>query len=1449
VPVVCVQIGRSILHGPELFGVNEAAPSEATEKTVRKRRSLSFWLLTALLVVLAVPLILFLIALGYVKSGGANERVLSEVKKIFGDKVTVASTSSDWLNNLRIHQLAVDGPDGKRALDVREVNVEWDPQELIGENRIREMQVLGPKATLARDADAKWNLKLKPSQSSGEKFRIDQIRIGEGEVFFEPQPGHAIHLQALSGNISNSGPTAPQAFAFYGVFDSLNTLSLNGTIGPGAAFTARGDGSIDLQRDAGALLSNWLPTGSEGRMRLSLSARSDALIVDEKRAGPLKIDGALDFEKARVLLPGGWALKLDRDRIDVRSEIVQPSKPEEALTLSDFSLRATPALNFYGALAFPPAGGVRIDNASAEIDSAALLARMEPSLLPSSMTLRGAINIEQAHLNTAGTFAAKANVRGDDLRMTLKNLGELPPLGLAGTLNWPAIEKTTLKVGNAGRISFSLKDTRLDTTRIAQELIDKAQVHSFEIDVAQLWESDLGRRLLTGTLDPAATPLPAGQLPFHVKGALLGTDLKFVVEPKSTDLQRVALTGVQSRDLAILKWPFPFNVPARTFSGPMQFEFDLRKDGSFESFAIAKKLTSSGPKDETPTEIVMAQRFGMESGSMRMGPLRLQSVTIPFANLDQIFGIRTLTGLTSTGLARFRDVECDLVTKDVSGDFDIEKGRFLIPFPVSAQKAVINGLRSMDYPTIAAIFESYPVEELALTDVAIKGRAEMKSGKLTLKGRSEKCVLNAVLPVSIPLFQSLKEQDLTKLPAADFTLAMDTKLPPGQRAMSLLLDWGGGKALTINLKEQGRAEAWSVTGSLKIPGEEGLSATFDAPFDLAAQTVGPVSANIDEIVLDPIAGRFMKNPQGLPALSGKMRDVRLDLRTINLKNASAASIANGKLSGQLENVAYSAPPLAEFAQLTGPFTFDLQSRGETFGVNALFKLTNYEALLNDGAVYITQPEAGKFGAIRWVGTVRRDATGITIQQNQAEMALEDDVSAEASGQIRINGDQLAFAKFETLRIFAKDLKRTIAKYVKPHLEHRAPWFGDIGLEGTAHFDGTLDTEAGKATNLKGSLALQNARVTLGQGAPFRVEGLNGALPVLLQFGAASNASSAEVRQTELTIGPLISDSLRAERQTLKLAAMANALRVETPLRVETVLGTVTLGGITLRNMLSSTQEPAIDFTLATRINLDKILKENGVVINGMEETVLGGEPLVCTLEKTSGLRGPWALNTRGALKGPFYGGSVVLENLKARGIFGPAPVFGADCAVTGSADGIKWTQFSLKNQQLGEKISGVPGKEFGKISLRANAAIRGIEMTAPNVAGVQAFVFDLDSVPYKDNEFYFDGEMAMTLNEPLVRAAFPSILFGRDKIARMTFGVKNIGVQYELRDGGLYGPRPKLPNDLILEGYGTDSGIGAIFERRLRQDIKGDYKNVTPWATIVKSLQQRKNAPVAPTAK
>lgn len=1429
--------------------MTDAAPP-LNDKPIRKRRSLSFWLLTGLLVLLAIPLLIFLFALGYVKSGGANDRVLSEVKKIFGDKVTVAGTSSDWLNNLRIRELAVEGGDGKRALDVREVNVEWDTQELLGENRIRQVQVLGPKATLARDGEKKWNLELKPSQQSEGKFRVDQIRVSEGEVVFEPQPGRAIRLQALSGNITNAGPTAPQAFAFYGVFDSLNTLELNGTLGPGAAFTARGDGGIDLQRDAGPLLSTWLPAGSHGQARLSVSARTDALIADSKRAGPLKFDGTLEFEKTRINLPDGRSLKLEHDRIDVRGEIIQPSKPEESLTLSDLHLRITPALNFYGALAFPPTGGIRIENASAEIDSAALLDRLEPSLLPASLSLRGALRIEQAALSTAADFSAKALVRGDNLHLALKGFGELPPLSLSAALNWPAIEQTTLKMGGVGHISFSLKDARLNSARLAQDLIERAQVHSFEIDVAQLWESELGRRLLTGTLDPAVTPPPAGQLPFHVKGSMRGENLKLVAQPVSPDLQRVALSGISTRDIAVLKWPFPFNVPARTFSGPMQLEFDLRKDGSFASFAIAKKLTSSSAKDETPTEIVMAQRFNMENGAMQMGPLRLQSVTIPFASLDQIFDIRKLSGVTSTGLARFRDLECDLVSGDVAGDFSIEKGRFVLPFPVSAQKAVISALRSMDYPTVATIFESYPIEELALTNVAIKGRAEMKSGKLSLKGRSEACALNAVLPVSIPLFSALKEQDIFKLPAADFALSLDTRAPVGQRTFALHLDWGGGKTLALNLKEQGRANAWGLAGTIKIPGEDGLSASFEVPLDLTAQTVGPISVDLEELVLDSLAGRFMKNSRGLPALSGRMKNVRLDLRSVNLKTVSAASLANGKLSGQLENVAYSAPPLAELAQLTGPFTFDLQSRGETFGINALFKFTNYEALLNDGAIYITQPEPGKSSAIRWVGTVRRDATGVTIQQNQAEIALEDDISAEASGQFRITGDQLTFAKFETLRIFAKDLKRAVAKYVKPHLEHRAPWFGDIGLEGSAYFDGTLDTDASRATNIKGNLAFQNARISLGRGAPFRIDGLSGALPVLLQLGAQPNATpSTEIRRAQLTIGPLVAEGLRAERQTLELAASANALRVETPLRVETAIGTVTVGGIALRNMISTTQEPAIDFTLSTRIDLNQILKENGVRINGMEETVLAGEPLACTLEKTNGLRGPWALDTRGALKGPFFGGSVIVENLKARGIFGPAPVFGADCAITGGADGIKWTQFSLKNQHLGEKLSGLAGKELGKISLRANAAIRGIQMTEPTIAGLQAFVFDLDSVPYKDNEFYFDGEMAMTLNEPLVRAAFPSILFGRDKIARMTFGVKNIGVQYELRDGGLYGPRPKLPGDLILEGYGTESGIGAILERRLRQDIKGDYKNVTPWATIVKSLQQRKNAPAAAPVK
>jgi hypothetical protein len=169
-------------------------------------------------------------------------------------------------------------------------------------------------------------------------------------------------------------------------------------------------------------------------------------------------------------------------------------------------------------------------------------------------------------------------------------------------------------------------------------------------------------------------------------------------------------------------------------------------------------------------------------------------------------------------------------------------------------------------------------------------------------------------------------------------------------------------------------------------------------------------------------------------------------------------------------------------------------------------------------------------------------------------------------------------------------------------------------------------------------------------------------------------------------------------------------------------------------------------------------------------------------------------------------------------------------------EGIRWTQFTAKNQHLGASITGIPEKQLGKFSLRANALVRGLEFTEPSLKGLQAFVFDFDSVPFKENEYYYDGEFAMTLNRPLVRAAFPSILFGTEKIARIPFGVRAIGLQYELRDGGLYGPRPKLPNELVVEGWGTDSGIGAMLEKTLKQDVKGDSRNVVPWATIIKGF-------------
>ncbi|MCY3024285.1 MAG: hypothetical protein NTW87_35355, partial [Planctomycetota bacterium] len=227
----------------------------------RRRRGVSFWVAVVCIVILAIPLILFFGTLAYVSWGGLNGSIVANVSRLFDAPARIGTVRTDWLKNLQVNNVTVLGPDKSTALTVGDLILDWDVGAFLREGRIRSATIERPQINLRRDEQGRWNLRLKPSAGK-ETYLVEQFIMREGDLAVEwnvPRPGpsaaqrgaaglaRSLRLQALSGTYADQGARAPSPFTLYGVFDSLETVSVAGSIGPDRSWDGRVFGGVKLE--------------------------------------------------------------------------------------------------------------------------------------------------------------------------------------------------------------------------------------------------------------------------------------------------------------------------------------------------------------------------------------------------------------------------------------------------------------------------------------------------------------------------------------------------------------------------------------------------------------------------------------------------------------------------------------------------------------------------------------------------------------------------------------------------------------------------------------------------------------------------------------------------------------------------------------------------------------------------------------------------------------------------------------------------------------------------------------------------------------------------------------------------------------------------------------------------------------------------------------------------
>jgi hypothetical protein len=803
------------------------------------------------------------------------------------------------------------------------------------------------------------------------------------------------------------------------------------------------------------------------------------------------------------------------------------------------------------------------------------------------------------------------------------------------------------------------------------------------------------------------------------------------------------------------------------------------------------------------------------------------SVSIPLASAGQVWARLKDAGILVNGYLKGSGLHYDSQTHAFTGRVHLENGQADIPITDKDRVLAADALDFFDRGYTAAILRKVDLTDLArLKELSADVTFSFSRGKARITGTTKEFPLYIRVP--------LLDKEVGKVPPLSF--AFDSSdMEGGTSALSAELGWSGGKLSTDALL------LLDEKLSFKLRGFEANGAAplvkLDGALDFKKGEAGPLSLSVSDVTLRPRA-----TSTGAPDdWGGAVRDLRMSIEAFSFAKGAPMNAAV-RITGRFDKAAV-ATKSHSLAQLDGPFLIDAAIDKEKCLLTTTARLESYAALLGDAAFYVPPPAKGKPTAIKLALALPFDGKpfGSTVHIDACDIDCGGLAKFSAVGLASLSGGELTSLQLRNVELAVPSLSDVTAALGPPNLKNREPWFGDLKLGGRAHFAGacawtraqTLPPVPGEVA-LDGNLQVDGGSLRIGAATPFTMDGISGTIPVSLRHGAGPPRDGGP--RAKIYFENAAYATLVACKQNLEIEALSNGFTIHSPLDFASNGALLSIGPVTFGEILPSMQNPRCTLRMSVLLNLDQILRNNGVTVAGLSNCILSGEPIECALVKTEGLRGPWELRTGttkeykgdSVLSAPFYGGKLVAKDFNARGIFGPAPSFGGTLLAAGQGwpernDGINVQEF-LKHYP-----------QFGKFNARMTGTLSGFETSSLDLAGIQSFTLDLASVPGAKNEYWYDGALAMALNYPLVRNSFPGI-FDDKYIRALTFGVRDIALQFSLTNGSLFGPRPKLPGGMILRGYGAESNP---FASRYKKDIKGDRDYSKDWLEAVKKVREK----------
>ena len=1028
---------------------------------------------------LCSPLLLYLGAVLYVELGFVTPKLASSLSKLFEAKVDVGEVRTSWLRDLNIEHVAVQSADKSEPLKLGSVKLDFDSMKLWGENRIRLATIEKPQFDFRRNEAGQWNIGLHLPEEKGPGYRIEQtvVRDGDFSIALGPQ-SQALKLTGLTGNFTDSGPHAPAAFLMRGLFESLDAISATGTTGPGAAFSARVFGGVNLERDLAGILG----AGPTGHIAFDLGGMRESLPKNAERGGPVTFGFQFDLDRFRYPIATNWAVVAPNRRLDLDGKVDVEGTGEATAALRDIELRieGLGQLRGSGRVLKTPGSHLSLEHVTGRIDMATLNELFEPHLMPGSVKVQGSLDVAElfylipmASGAPASTFSAKLASTG--ARVAFSTLGELPGCDIAGTLNWPALNGATLSLGELGRIAFDMKDMSPSDPHFFLAMADGTQIHDLRLDINRFWESEVGRRVLTSNFDLKQPVIAVADMPYIFKGQIIGTDMHLAVSPSVAKPEQLVLNGLKMTDCVIAKWPLPFKIPGKKFSGEMNLDAAMKGE-LVERLTLHGKLSETGPAGPAQARVEFEHTFFPTAApEQRVGPIKIKHLAMALADLDQMFEIKRLTGVSGTGILQMSDASLYLQRMSAEAALSLDNCELQIEVTPGIHAALVSALKSSDHAVIATALENYPLETIKLANLSAKFQVTIEGNRISLKGRTEALPIRIKMPSGVPLVSFIGSGDYTAytLPPADVSLEVELdekNAPKAYRAQVALTDKTR-LALTLHppLDIHDKTKSfWTATGSLEAAAGGGLSLSFIVPIDPLRRQVGDVALGIKDLDL-AMFGPLAK-AEGISELSGRLTDVDLRVRPFSYAMPSIEKLANFELNGTLANVGFK-DALAEFSHVGGKLRCVMTSAGESISVNSLLKLNSYEALLN--SMYkIPPPENGHGGILQVAGTLTRKDGISQFVLSKGDLSLANETQISAPGTIEFSGMEVRGVNLSPLRIVVPDTAKAIDAFSPADARAQVPWKDDAGISGLGTFEGAFTRDARGKMELNGKLGIR-----------------------------------------------------------------------------------------------------------------------------------------------------------------------------------------------------------------------------------------------------------------------------------------------------------------------------------------------------------------------------------------